>query len=84
MGATEEDAPARPAALGSRPPRTRRSRRREEAGNFPSRSALKLFALNGVTLKSESLRTMFARSSAMMGWTRLINASAALSVMTRT
>jgi hypothetical protein len=51
-----------------------RSRRREEAGNVHSCSALEIFApardsseLNGVALKSESTRTMFARSSATMG-----------------
>jgi len=30
-------------------------------------SALEIFALKGVALKSESTRIMFARSSAMMG-----------------
>jgi hypothetical protein len=29
---------------------------------------LEIFALNGVALKSASTRTMFARSSATMGW----------------
>jgi hypothetical protein len=55
-----------PASM-SRPPMTSRSRRREEAGNIHSSSALEIFALNGVALKSESTRTMFARSSATMG-----------------
>ena len=63
---------------------TSRSRRREEAGNFATGSALEILAVNGVALKSESTRTLFARSSATMGWAWLINASSSLSVMTRT
>jgi hypothetical protein len=47
-------------------------------------SALAIFALNGVALKSASTRTLFARSPATMGLARAINASSSLSVMTRT
>ena len=36
-------------------------------GKLHQRSALEIFALNGVVLKSESTHTMFARSSATMG-----------------
>ena len=45
---------------------TSRSRRREEVGIFFYSSALEIFALNGVALKSESKRPMLAWISHML------------------
>jgi len=41
---------------------------------------LTVFALNGVALKFAAMRTLFARSSATLGWAQAVNINASLSL----